>query len=139
MAEKNLKQQAAMAACELLEPDMVLGVGTGSTTDAFIELIASKKHWFQAVVSSSESTTTKLKDCGISVVNPNTVMIDLYVDGADEIDAYLQLIKGGGSRSYARENFGCFCKRVCGYCRWFKKSRSIGRFPPLACRGPSFG
>ena len=56
--------------------------------------IADKKHWFQAVVSSSDATTAKLQDCGIHVVNPNTVIIDLYVD---EIDPHLQLIKGGGA------------------------------------------
>lgn len=102
MTSLSLKQQAAHAACEYLEPDMVLGVGTGSTSDAFIELIADKKHWFQAVVSSSDSTTAKLQDCGIRVVNPNSVMIDLYVDGADEIDPHLQLIKGGGA-AHTRE------------------------------------
>ena len=60
------------------------------------------KHWFQAVVSSSDATTAKLRDCGIHVVNPNTVIIDLYVDGADEIDPHLQLIKGGGA-AHTRE------------------------------------
>lgn len=102
MTSLSLKQQAAQAACEYLEPDMVLGVGTGSTADAFIELIADKKHWFQAVVSSSGATTDKLKQCGIEVVSPNSVMVDLYVDGADEIDPHLQLIKGGGA-AHTRE------------------------------------
>lgn len=131
MTSFNLKQQAALAACDYLEPDMVLGVGTGSTTDAFIELIADKKHWFQAVVSSSESTTSKLKACGIDVVSPNSVMIDLYVDGADEIDLHLQLIKGGGAAHTREKILAASAKKFIVIADASKKVERLGDQHPL--------
>ncbi len=93
----ELKQQAATAAVKYLKPDMVLGVGTGSTVRALIEQLGHYRHWFSAVVASSEATEALLKDQGIQTVDLNTVEVDLYIDGTDEIDPYFQLIKGGGA------------------------------------------
>ena len=93
---ETLKQQAATAAIAYLKPDMVLGVGTGSTVNAFIDQLGQYKHWFSAVVASSEATAKHLKQQGIHAVDLNTVEVDLYIDGTDEIDPYFQLIKGGG-------------------------------------------
>lgn len=102
MSQNQLKQQAAQAAIDLiapqLQPDMVLGVGTGSTVDLFIDLLAAHKERFKAAVSSSERSTTRMRDLGIPVVTLDDLQepMPFYVDGADEIDARLRMIKGGG-------------------------------------------
>jgi ribose 5-phosphate isomerase A len=80
-----------------LQPDSVLGVGTGSTVDRFIDLLAPHRQAFRAAVSSSERSTRRLRAAGIEVLDLNEVAsLALYVDGADEIDHQLNMIKGGG-------------------------------------------
>lgn len=102
MSQNQLKQQAAQAALDLiapqLRPDMILGVGTGSTVDLFIDLLAAHKTQFKAAVSSSERSTVRMRALGIPVVTLDelTEPMPFYVDGADEIDAQLRMIKGGG-------------------------------------------
>ncbi|MFT0534102.1 ribose-5-phosphate isomerase RpiA [Castellaniella hirudinis] len=99
--QDQLKQQAAQAALDYvlpqLQPDSILGVGTGSTVDRFIDLLAAHRDAFQAAVSSSERSTRRLQAAGIAVLDLNDVPgTALYVDGADEIDHQLNMIKGGG-------------------------------------------
>lgn len=99
--QSELKQQVAQAAVEyvlpFLTPDSILGVGTGSTVDLFIDALAAHKHAFKAAASSSERSTTRLQSLGIDVQDLNTIeRMDWYVDGADEIDAALNMTKGGG-------------------------------------------
>jgi ribose 5-phosphate isomerase A len=94
-AEK--KQLAAKAALNHIDRDVVLGVGTGSTVNYLIELLPTVRDRLQAVVSSSSETTTRLEELGFEVSLLNAVGdIDLYIDGADEANKHLQLIKGGG-------------------------------------------
>ncbi|XOV85662.1 MAG: ribose-5-phosphate isomerase RpiA [bacterium] len=100
--QNALKLQAAKAALALITPRLelqsVVGVGTGSTTNFFIDELASVKHLFDAAVSSSEASTQRLKAHGISVLDLNaTRRVDVYVDGADEVDPRRNLIKGGGA------------------------------------------
>jgi len=91
------KRAAAEAALKYLVPGEPLGVGTGSTVNFFIEALAARKADVPAAVSSSEASTAKLKAIGIPVVDLNSAgTLSLYVDGADESDAHLRLIKGGG-------------------------------------------
>nr|MBV6629194.1 ribose-5-phosphate isomerase RpiA [Oceanococcus sp. HetDA_MAG_MS8] len=91
------KQAAAEAALEYVESDMVVGVGTGSTVNYFIEGLAKLKGRIEGAVSSSEASTKKLREAGIEVFDLNSVgPIPLYVDGADECDPHRRLIKGGG-------------------------------------------
>ena len=91
------KQQAALKALAYLKEGMILGVGTGSTTAYFIEALAPWANRLEAVVASSVATAEKLKALKLPLVELNEVNgIDLYVDGADEINPHLQMIKGGG-------------------------------------------
>lgn len=102
MNQNQLKQAVARAAFELvkqrLRPDSVIGVGTGSTANFFIDELAALKHDIYATVASSEESARRLKAHGIPVIDLNaTAEVTVYVDGADEANEYLQLIKGGGA------------------------------------------
>jgi ribose 5-phosphate isomerase A len=102
MDQNELKKQVARAALSYIEPllekDSVIGVGTGSTTNCFIEELASIRDKIYGTVSSSEASAARLKELGIPVYDLNSVdEVTFYVDGADEANKYLQLIKGGGA------------------------------------------
>lgn len=93
----RVKRQVAKAAAKFVEDDMVVGVGTGSTVNFFIDALADMKHRIDGAVSSSEASTRRLKEHGIRVLDLNdTGDLPLYVDGADESDRHRRLIKGGG-------------------------------------------
>ena len=98
MTPEDKKRAAAEAAVSHVPPDSVIGVGTGSTVNHFIDLLAaSMGDRVSAAVSSSEASTERLRGHGIRVVDLNQAgRLDLYVDGADEANARLELIKGGG-------------------------------------------
>ncbi|MEE4295145.1 MAG: ribose-5-phosphate isomerase RpiA [Wenzhouxiangella sp.] len=97
MSQARLKIEAARAAMEFVEPGMVLGVGTGSTVNAFIDELAERAIRLKGAVSSSEATTERLKAIGIDVLDLNhTGDLELYIDGADEVDEHRRMIKGGG-------------------------------------------
>lgn len=101
MDQDTLKRSAAQTALDLIEnslaKDAVVGVGTGSTANFFIDLLAQHKHKFDAAVASSEATQKRLEGHGIRVLGTNAVQeIVVYVDGADEVDPNRALIKGGG-------------------------------------------
>lgn len=101
-SQEQLKQQAAQAAFDYVKehfkPGSVIGVGTGSTVNFFIDLLAEMKHDIEAAVSSSEASTERLKSHGIRVVDLNSVSeLPLYIDGADEIDSHMRMVKGGGA------------------------------------------
>ena len=86
-----------------LNPDSILGIGTGSTTNKFITLLANHKDKFQSAVASSEATKQLLDKNGITVSDLNDVnFLDLYIDGADEVSPNYELIKGGGG-AHTRE------------------------------------
>lgn len=102
MNKKNrqikLKKSVAKAAIDYIEPGMVVGVGTGSTVNFFIDELVKIKSKIELTVSSSEETTKRLKDNGFNVVDLNYPdKVDVYVDGADEANKHLELIKGGGA------------------------------------------
>ena len=97
MNQDDLKKLAAEAALKYVEEDSVVGVGTGSTTNYFIEALATIKHKIEGAVASSIATEMKLKKLGIPVVELNSVsQISVYIDGADEAIEMGYLIKGGG-------------------------------------------
>jgi len=97
MNQDEMKKVAAQAALEYLPDGGVIGVGTGSTVNHFIDLIAPLKHKFEGAVSSSEASTERMKAHGIAVYDLNAVgELEIYVDGADESNKFLHLIKGGG-------------------------------------------
>jgi ribose 5-phosphate isomerase A len=102
MSQDELKQAVADAALDYIRPklddDTVLGIGTGSTANLFIDNLASIRGYLNATVASSEASAERLRNHGIPVYDLNTVnQVDFYVDGADESNAALQLIKGGGA------------------------------------------
>ena len=98
MSQDAKKVAAAKAALEYVRPGMALGVGTGSTVNHFIDALASADIPMAGVVSSSEASTARLQRHGIEVSDLNAMgALDLYVDGADESDRSLRLIKGGGA------------------------------------------
>ncbi|NOL49659.1 ribose-5-phosphate isomerase RpiA [Pelistega europaea] len=101
ISQQELKQQVAQAAVEyilpLLQANDVVGVGTGSTADLFIDELAQYKHLFRAAAASSERSAQRLAKHGIQVLDLNDVeSMPVYVDGADEINALRQMLKGGG-------------------------------------------
>jgi ribose 5-phosphate isomerase A len=97
MNQDELKRQAALAALEYVKPGTIVGVGTGSTVNHFIDGLATIKHKIEGAVSSSNASTERLRKHGIKVFDLNEVDdIPVYIDGADEANEHLQLIKGGG-------------------------------------------
>ena len=115
MTQDEMKRKAAEAAMEYVETDAIVGVGTGSTVNHFIDLLAGIKGRIEGAVSSSEASTARLEAHGIKVYDLNNVGdIPVYIDGADESDHYLNLIKGGGG-ALTREKIiaGASKKFVC--------------------------
>ena len=97
MSQQRLKIEVARAALKHVEDGMTLGVGTGSTVNAFIDQLAASGKHLEAAVSSSEETTRRLQHIGVRVVDLNhSGDLELYIDGADEVDEHRRLIKGGG-------------------------------------------
>jgi len=97
MTQDEMKIKVAEAALEYVEPGAIVGVGTGSTANHFIDALAKIKHKIDGTVASSEATAERLKGHGIAVLELHAVdEIPVYVDGADETNKYLHLIKGGG-------------------------------------------
>ncbi len=98
ISAREKKQQAALAATEFLRDEMILGVGTGSTVDALIDLLPAWSHRLRGAVSSSEASSRRLRELGIPLFDLNEVeQLDLYIDGADEATRDRCLIKGGGA------------------------------------------
>ena len=124
------KQQVAEAAVRFVRSGSILGVGTGSTVNCFIEALAARGTRIEAAVSSSEASTTLLQSHGIEVMDLNLAgTLDLYIDGADEFDSHRRLIKGGGG-ALTREKIVTAASRkfVC-IVDESKKVGVLGRFP----------
>lgn len=97
MTQDELKQAVARAALAHVPTGGIIGVGTGSTANFFIDALAKIRHKFDGAVASSEATAQRLKAIGVDVVDLNSVIeLEVYVDGADEVDRSLAMIKGGG-------------------------------------------
>ncbi|NUW66285.1 ribose-5-phosphate isomerase RpiA [Vibrio coralliilyticus] len=98
MTQDEMKKEAGWAALKYVEKDSIVGVGTGSTVNHFIDALGTIKDDIKGAVSSSEASTEKLKGLGIEVFDCNEISnLDVYVDGADEINAARDMIKGGGA------------------------------------------
>jgi len=111
MTQDEMKKMAAEAALEYVEPGTVIGIGTGSTANHFIDLLAGIKHKIEGTVASSEASAERLKSHGVSVLDLNSAgELSVYVDGADESNHYLHLIKGGGG-ALTREKILAACSR----------------------------
>lgn len=134
MTQDELKQAVAQAALDYilphLESDTILGIGTGSTARLFIDLLGQHSGKFDGAVSSSEASTEQLKSHGIPVYDLNSIdSMPFYIDGADEANAQLHLIKGGGA-ALTREKIvtACADKFIC-IADASKDVEVLGKFP----------
>ena len=98
LTQDELKTQVGLAALDYVEAGELVGVGTGSTVNKFIDALASVRDRIAGAVSSSEASTARLRAAGIRVLDSNDVeRLAVYVDGADEIDGRGYMVKGGGA------------------------------------------
>lgn len=98
MSNEALKQRVAEAALEYVVYDTVIGIGSGSTVNCFIPLLANIKHKIEGAIASSVATEKLLRQHGIPVLDLNSVdRVSVYIDGADEVNHHRQMIKGGGA------------------------------------------
>ena len=115
MTQDELKKAVARAAISHVIEGEIVGVGTGSTANCFIDELAAISHRIRGAVASSEATRRRLEQHGIAVFDLNEVdQLPIYVDGADEINPAMQMIKGGGG-ALTREKIvaAVACKFVC--------------------------
>jgi ribose 5-phosphate isomerase A len=130
MNQDELKKSAALAALDHIEPDGIVGVGTGSTVNHFIDALAMVRERVAGAVSSSEASTRRLRDLGIPVLELDAVdSIPVYVDGADEIDHGFNMIKGGGGALTREKIVAAVALRFVCICDASKLVERLGRFP----------
>jgi ribose 5-phosphate isomerase A len=130
MNQDQLKQAVAAAAVDFVQPGQVLGVGTGSTVDFFIDALAAARIEVPATVSSSERSTRRLRHHGFTVVDLNEVVdIAVYVDGADEIDPGFAMIKGGGGALTREKIVAAVARQFVCIADASKLVSTMGRFP----------
>ncbi|WP_297454304.1 ribose-5-phosphate isomerase RpiA [Ferrovum sp.] len=130
MNQDELKKAAAQAALDYLPDDAVIGVGTGSTVNFFIEALAARKHRIAGAVSSSEASTARLRAAGIQVFDLNGVDdLPVYVDGADEITAGLAMIKGGGGALTREKIVAAVARKFVCIADEKKQVSLLGKFP----------
>ena len=130
MSAENAKKLAAEAAMKYIEENTIVGVGTGSTVNHFIDALALRKAEIDGAVSSSEASTERLKAHGIPVYDLNTVdKIPVYVDGADESDNGLNLIKGGGGALTREKIIAAVSDKFVCIADDSKLVRVLGAFP----------
>ena len=130
MTQDELKQAAAKAAIEYLVDGSIIGVGTGSTVNFFIEELAKVKDRIAGAVSSSEASTRRMQAHGIKVLDLNEVdSMPVYVDGADEFDPGLAMIKGGGGALTREKIVAAVAGKFVCVADASKRVPVLGRFP----------
>jgi len=130
MNQDDLKKAAATAALDYVEDGMIVGVGTGSTVNHFIDGLAAKRDRIAGAVSSSEASSRRLEALGIRLFDLNDVIdLPLYVDGADEIDGGYCMIKGGGAALTREKIVAAVARRFVCICDASKLVDCLGRFP----------
>lgn len=130
ITQDEMKKAAAIKAVEFVEDGTIVGVGTGSTVNYFIDALAEIKHRIQGAVSSSEESTKRLKAHGIEVFDLNSVdNLDVYIDGADEITKHLHMIKGGGAALTREKIVAAVAKRFICIVDKTKQVDVLGTFP----------
>ena len=134
MTQDELKQAVAQAALDYIRPhldrDSVIGVGTGSTANCFIDLLAGIRNDFDGAVASSDATAERLKSHGIPVYDLNSAgELEFYVDGADETNERLELIKGGGGALTREKIVAAVAKTFICIADESKKVDILGDFP----------
>ncbi len=134
MTQDELKKAVAEAALEevkkIIDKDSIVGVGTGSTANYFIDALATIKFDFDGAVASSEATRERLQAHGINVYDLNNVgTVPVYVDGADEVNDHLQMIKGGGGALTREKIIGAASQKFICIADESKQVDILGGFP----------
>ncbi|PTU30620.1 ribose-5-phosphate isomerase RpiA [Stenotrophobium rhamnosiphilum] len=130
MTQDEAKKAAAEAALKYVVPGEPLGVGTGSTVNFFIDALAKIRHDIPGAVSSSNASSERLKKIGIEVLDlNNTGQLSIYVDGADEADANLRLIKGGGAALTREKIVAAASRKFVCIADESKLVKVLGKFP----------
>ncbi len=130
MNQDELKRAAARAAMQFVVPGRIVGVGTGSTANFFIDELAAIKHDIPGAVASSEATAKRLAAHGIRVLDLNQVTdMPVYVDGADEIDESLAMIKGGGGALTREKIVAAVAQKFICIADISKRVAVMGKFP----------
>lgn len=130
MTPDELKQQVAREALKHVVEDAVVGVGSGSTVNFFIDALAGMKGRIEGAVAASEASAERLKKHGIRVFDLNSVNdVPVYVDGADEITEHLQMIKGGGGALTREKIIAAVAKKFVCICDESKLVPVLGTFP----------
>ena len=130
MTQDELKKAAAWAALEFVKENTIVGVGTGSTVNHFIDALGTVKDTLVGAVSSSEASTARLKELGIEVFELNDIdALDVYIDGADEINAQNEMIKGGGAALTREKIVAAVAKQFVCIVDDTKLVDTLGEFP----------
>ncbi|MDR4652184.1 MAG: ribose-5-phosphate isomerase RpiA [Nitrosomonas sp.] len=130
MTQDEQKKATAIAAIEYVPVGRVIGVGTGSTANYFIDELAKIKHKIDGAVASSDATAKRLKSHGIDVIDLNEVDdLSVYIDGADEITRHLHMIKGGGGALTREKIVAAVAKQFICITDQSKLVNVLGNFP----------
>jgi len=130
MSQESLKKSAAQAALDYIEYGMVIGVGSGSTVNYFIEALKSVKGKIEGAIASSVATEKKLRALSIPLLDLNSINeLPLYVDGTDEINSAKQMIKGGGGALTREKIIAAVAKKFVCIADQTKKVDLLGTFP----------
>ncbi len=130
MNQDELKQAVAKAAIQYVPVDSIVGVGTGSTANFFIDELAKIKHKIRGAVASSEASAKRLQGHGIEVLSLNDAGgLPVYVDGADEITRHLHMINGGGGALTREKIVAAASKKFICVCDASKLVDVLGKFP----------
>lgn len=130
MTQDEQKKAAAIAAIEYVPVGRVIGVGTGSTANYFIDELAKIKHKIDGAVASSDATAKRLKSHGIDIIDLNEVDdLSVYIDGADEITRHLHMIKGGGGALTREKIVAAVAKQFICITDQSKLVNVLGNFP----------
>ena len=130
MTQDELKKLAAQEALKHVVEDAVVGVGSGSTVNCFIDALAGIKGRIEGAVAASEASAERLKKHGIRVFDLNSVNdLPVYVDGADEVNDYLYMIKGGGGALTREKIIAAVARKFVCICDASKKVDVLGKFP----------
>lgn len=125
-----MKKAAAIKALEFIENDTIVGVGTGSTVNHFIDALATIKNKITGAVSSSEESSKRLIAHGIEVFDLNNIdVLDVYIDGADEITRHMSMIKGGGAALTREKIVAAVAKKFICIADSSKQVELLGSFP----------
>lgn len=130
MTQDEQKRAVAQAAIQYVPAGCVVGVGTGSTANYFIDELAKIKHKIEGAVASSEATTQRLSGHGIEVIDLNSIdVLPIYVDGTDEITEHLAMIKGGGGALTREKIVAAVAKKFICIADQSKLVKVLGKFP----------